>query len=314
METPLRHLGHRISEAGWHTRMSSWFAGKGVCARCLNGFPTSGFGRRLEFKSGRRRRPNPKGGAVETISILIFVTGFVVVSVGVTGLFKSPPVVRLRTRLRAAGWIAVGAIVMFAAAANAPRPDPHSAMGPDGPLPSPGTDVVAVADVPAINRAAWNPLTAQQANALHLHRETMDKCLGKEKGAACVEIDAAKIGGGCRNYAHLMSAAARGEAVNEERTGYLEAQCVRDMQELYEPEPSATKENAARLRNAAKNARRCLGGSEPACAAIEDRNVVGYCAAYGNEIMSVARGRAPDDNLRGYYKAGCERDLLEVGA
>ena len=251
---------------------------------------------------------------METISILIFVTGFVVVAVGVVGLFKSLPVLRIRTRLRAAGWIAVGAIVMFAAAANAPRPDPHSAIGPDGPLPSPGTDVVAIADEPAINRAAWNPLTAQQANALHLHREAMEKCLGKNRGAACVEIDAAKIGGGCGDYAHLMSAAGRGEALTEERTGYLEAQCVRDMQELYEPEPSATKENAALLRNAAKNARQCLGGSEPACAAIEHSNVVGYCAAYGNEIMSVARGRAPDDNLRGFYKAGCERDLLEAGA
>ena len=251
---------------------------------------------------------------METISILIFITGFVVVAVGVVGLFKALPVVRIRTRLRAAGWVAVGAIVMFAAAANAPRQDPHSAIGPDGPLPSPGTDVVAVTDEPAINRAAWNPLTAQQANDLHLHREAMDKCLGKDKGAACVEIDAAKIGGGCGDYAHLMSAAARGEAVNEERTGYLEAQCVRDMQELHEPEPNATKENAALLRNAAKNARRCLGGSEPACAAIEHSNVVGYCVSYGNEIMSVARGRAPDDNLRGFYKAGCERDLLEAGA
>lgn len=32
VETPLSKLGHRNSEAGWHARMSSRFAGKGACA------------------------------------------------------------------------------------------------------------------------------------------------------------------------------------------------------------------------------------------------------------------------------------------
>jgi len=38
VETPTDELGRRISEAGWHTRMSSRLAGKGVCACHLSGF------------------------------------------------------------------------------------------------------------------------------------------------------------------------------------------------------------------------------------------------------------------------------------
>lgn len=55
VETPLEAPRSPISEAGWHARMSSRFAGKGACARCLSGFPTSGFGRRPTGRSGRRR-------------------------------------------------------------------------------------------------------------------------------------------------------------------------------------------------------------------------------------------------------------------
>ncbi len=46
METPHETPRSPISEAGWHARMSSRLAGKGACARCLSGFPTSGSGRR----------------------------------------------------------------------------------------------------------------------------------------------------------------------------------------------------------------------------------------------------------------------------
>lgn len=55
METPLEAPRSPISEAGWHARMSSRFAGKGAYARCFSGFPTSGFGRRPRIKQGRRR-------------------------------------------------------------------------------------------------------------------------------------------------------------------------------------------------------------------------------------------------------------------
>ncbi len=55
VETPLETPRSPISEAGWHARMSSRFAGKGACARCLSGFPTSGFGRRPTGRPGRRR-------------------------------------------------------------------------------------------------------------------------------------------------------------------------------------------------------------------------------------------------------------------
>ena len=142
----------------------------------------------------------------------------------------------------------------------------------------------------------------------------MEKCLGRDKGAACVEVDAAKIGGGCGSYAGLMAADARGETASEERAGYLEEQCVRDLSELYDPTPSASKENIALLRNAAGKAFGCLRGSLAACQSVERGDIVGFCRSYANEISSVARGSAPNGNLRGYYKAGCERDLLEVGA
>ena len=55
VETPLEAPRSPILEAGWHARMSSRFAGKGACARCFSGFPTSGFGRRPTGRSGRRR-------------------------------------------------------------------------------------------------------------------------------------------------------------------------------------------------------------------------------------------------------------------
>ena len=55
VETPLEAPRSPISEAGWHARMSSRFAGKGACARCFSGFPTSGLGRRPTGRSGRRR-------------------------------------------------------------------------------------------------------------------------------------------------------------------------------------------------------------------------------------------------------------------
>ncbi len=50
VETPLEAPRSPISEAGWHARMSSRLAGKGACARCFSGFPTSGLGRRPRIK------------------------------------------------------------------------------------------------------------------------------------------------------------------------------------------------------------------------------------------------------------------------
>lgn len=64
METPLETPRSPISEAGWHARMSSRLAGKGACARCLSGFPTSGFGRRPRIKGATEG--NIEDGSVST--------------------------------------------------------------------------------------------------------------------------------------------------------------------------------------------------------------------------------------------------------
>ena len=72
VETSLRHLVTVKAEAGWHARMSSRFAGKGACARCLSGFPTSGFGRCPERNIGAARgwaeRRSVRGDIIMTAS------------------------------------------------------------------------------------------------------------------------------------------------------------------------------------------------------------------------------------------------------
>jgi hypothetical protein len=51
VETPTMRRSQETA-AGWHARMSSRLAGKGACALCIAGFPTSGFDRRPALKVG----------------------------------------------------------------------------------------------------------------------------------------------------------------------------------------------------------------------------------------------------------------------
>ena len=229
--------------------------------------------------------------------------------VGIIGMFR--PIVRLRiaNRVRAAAVFGLG-LTAFVIAINMPTgkiSQPHNETSP-----------IALASAEpvrsAIRRAKWNPLTDAQAIALNQNFEVMENCLSQNKGAACVDVETKEIGGGCGKYARLMGALARGELASEERTGYFEEQCTRDMREIDDPTSAISEDNATLLRNGAKSVRACLGGKEGECRAIERSAITGFCKSYGSEISSVGRGSAPNDNLRGFYKAGCERDLLEVGA
>ena len=188
---------------------------------------------------------------------LIAIVGVVsvpIILIGLICLIYPIAKIKIPTRKRAGIVLATG-IAIFAIAASIPispqklsdavKPDVGVAIRPMTPK----------QDGTGLNRAKWNLLTDTQANALNLKSVAMEKCLGRDKGAACVEVDAAKIGGGCGDYARLMTADARGEPASEERAGYFEEQCTRDMRELNDPQPGFSSDNAILLRNAAGHVR-----------------------------------------------------------